>query len=475
MALRIDDLRREFPAMLKLAAPLALAELGWMVMGIVDMLMAGPLGPAAIGATGLAAMLFYPIVISGAGLAAGDGHAGSRKSYGAGDPSECRRTLVDGCWLALALAAPLVLLAWSVIPVLAACGVGSEHSDRPTRSFLRAMLWGIPPLLFYFAFRRYLQAVEIVKPVTFALISANAVNFLGNYALIYGHWGFPRLGLAGSGYSTSIARLYMAGVLVGAVVWNERRTGWLLLRMPWRPHLSRLRRLAALGGPAALQILVEGAVFGIVSAFAARLDEASLAAHGLAINVTSTTYMIPLGVSSAAAVRVGHAVGRRDRRWHRRVRMGCTDAQRPVHGRGGSRPVGSPSVDYRALFSRCFGAGDRSEASADRRRFSVVRRSPGDRHRRVARLGRYAHADGGALGWLLGGGLAVSVYPLFFHALTGRRNLDWPVFGDCPNRLYPSGRLAAEDGGSDVASPVAHSTPRNRLSQAKCGHSDPNR
>ena len=310
MALRFDDLRREFPAMLKLAAPLALAELGWMVMGVVDMLMAGPLGPAAIGATGLAGMLFYPIVISGAGLLLGMDTLVSQ-AHGAGDPMDCRRTLVDGCWLALALAAPLVLVSWSVIPVLAACGVGANVL-APTGSFLRAMLWGIPPLLLYFAFRRYLQAVEIVKPVTFALISANVVNFLGNYALIYGHWGLPRLGLAGSGYSTSLARLYMAGVMLAAVAWNERRSGWMLLRIPWRPHWARLRRLVALGGPAALQILVEGAVFGLVSAFAARLDEASLAAHGLAINVIGTTYMVPLGVSSAAAVRVGHAVGRRD-------------------------------------------------------------------------------------------------------------------------------------------------------------------
>jgi multidrug resistance protein, MATE family len=150
--------------------------------------------------------------------------------------------------------------------------------------------------------------------VTFALVSANVVNFLGNYALMYGHWGFPALGLRGSGYSTSIARAYMAGVLLATVLWNESRSGWMLRAVSWRPQFTRLRRLFALGGPAALQILVEGAVFGIVTAMAARLDEASLAAHGLAVNVISTTYMVPLGLSSAAAVRVGQAVGRGDQR-----------------------------------------------------------------------------------------------------------------------------------------------------------------
>jgi MATE family multidrug resistance protein len=156
-----------------------------------------------------------------------------------------------------------------------------------------------------------LQAVNIVKPVTFALVSANIVNVLGNYALMYGHWGFPALGLKGSGYSTSIARFYMAGALLAAVAWRERRA---ILRISWRWNGERIRRLAGLGIPAAIQILVEGAVFGIVTVFAARLDEASLAAHGIAVNVTSTTYMVPLGIASAAAVRVGQAVGRKDAR-----------------------------------------------------------------------------------------------------------------------------------------------------------------
>jgi MATE family multidrug resistance protein len=100
-------------------------------------------------------------------------------------------------------------------------------------------------------------------------VSANIVNFLGNYALMYGHWGFRAMGLTGSGYSTSVARLYMAGVLLAAVVWNERRTRGLLLRISWRPDLGRVRRLIALGLPASLQLLVEGAVFGIVTALAA--------------------------------------------------------------------------------------------------------------------------------------------------------------------------------------------------------------
>lgn len=120
------------------------------------------------------------------------------------------------------------------------------------------------------------------------------------------------MGLAGSGWSTSISRAYMAAVLLAAIVRHERDCGNPLFRMSWRPDVGRIRSLVRLGYSAALQILFEGALFGVVSVFAARLDEASLAAHGIAVNVIATTYMVPLGISSAAAVRVGQAVGRKD-------------------------------------------------------------------------------------------------------------------------------------------------------------------
>ena len=206
--------------MLALAAPLALAELGWMAMGVVDTVMAGPLGSAAIGAGSLGSMLFYPIVIFGTGMLLGM-DALVAQSFGAGDRPDCRRTLVNGLWLAAGLAPPLALALWTLIPLLALTGTNPRVSAL-FAAYLKALLWGILPLLFYTAFRRYLQAVDIVKPIAFALVGANVVNIAGNYALMYGHWGFPAMGLTGSGYSTSIARVYMAAVLLAAVAWHER-------------------------------------------------------------------------------------------------------------------------------------------------------------------------------------------------------------------------------------------------------------
>jgi len=297
--------------MLALGAPLALAEMGWMAMGVVDTIMAGPLGAGAVGAGSLGNMVFYPVATWGVGVLLGMDTLVSQ-SFGAENVQDCRRTLVSGVWLALGLAPLLALVVWGLIPLLGAAGA-NPHVMLLLAPYLKALIPGVLPLLLFTAFRRYVQAVDIVKPVTFALVSANLVNFAGNWALMYGHWGAPAMGLAGSGWSTSIARAYMAAVLWGSIVRHGRKSGSRVFHLPWRPDIARMRRLIGLGLPAAAQMGLEGAVFGIVSVLAARLDEASLAAHGIAVQVIATTYMVPLGISSAAAVRVGQAVGRKDR------------------------------------------------------------------------------------------------------------------------------------------------------------------
>ena len=298
--------------MIALGAPLALAELGWMAMGVVDTIMAGPLGAGAVGAGSLGNMLFYPIATWGVGVLLGMDTLVSQ-SFGAEDLPDCRRTLVNGVWLALGVAPLLALVVWGVVPLLGAAGT-NPHVLLLLAPYLKALIPSVLPLLLFTAFRRYIQAVDLVKPVTFALVSANLVNLAGDWVLMYGHWGAPAMGLAGSGWSTTIARAYMAAVLLAAIVWHERQSGNRFFHTAWRPDFVRLRRLIGLGVPAAAQFGLEGAVFGIVSVLAARLDEASLAAHGIAVQVIATTYMVPLGISSAAAVRVGQAVGRKDPR-----------------------------------------------------------------------------------------------------------------------------------------------------------------
>jgi MATE family multidrug resistance protein len=298
--LPLADLRRELRPTLRLAAPLALAELGWMAMGIVDTVMAGPLGPAALGASILGNMVFYPLAISFIGLLLGMDTLVAQ-AFGARQLDDARHTLINGGWLAVLLTPVTMVLTMASIPVMFAVKVNAEVMAQCV-PYMHALLWGLLPLFLFTAFRRYLQATDIVRPVTFVLVSANIINFAGNWYLI------PAMGLKGSGYSTSIARLYMALAMLAALVWEKAKPA------SWRPDWGRIRELVRLGLPATGQILLEGLVFGVVTVLAAKLDPVSLAAHGIAVQVIATTFMVPLGISSAAAVRVGQAVGRKDHR-----------------------------------------------------------------------------------------------------------------------------------------------------------------
>ncbi|HLK67183.1 MAG TPA: MATE family efflux transporter [Bryobacteraceae bacterium] len=296
--------------MLNLAAPLALAELGWMAMGVVDTVMAGRLGAAAVGAGSLGNIMFYPIAALGVGvLLSLDTYVA--QAFGAKNLQECRHWLVNGTWLALGMSPVLGAAIWGTVPLLRMAGT-NPHVMAQLVPFLKAFTWSLAPLLLFTAFRRYAQAVGIVKPVAFALVSANVVNLVGDWVLMYGHWGVRPMGLEGSGWSTTFARAYMAVVLLGSILWESLRTSNLLIDISWRPDFSQIRHLVKLGLPAGGQFAFEGAVFGVVAVLVARLDEASLAAHSIAVLVISATYMVPVGISSAAAVRVGHAIGRRD-------------------------------------------------------------------------------------------------------------------------------------------------------------------
>jgi multidrug resistance protein, MATE family len=252
-------------------------------------------------------MLFYAVAVCGIGVLYGLDTVVAQ-AHGAGDPAAARRALVNGLWLG-ALVTPFAMGGMlACLPLLRAFGTNPRVYDQLV-PFVTALAWSIPPFFVYSAFRRYLQGVHVVKPLTFAVVSANIVNLVANWILIYGHWGAPALGIAGSAWSTCLARLYMAGVLVATAIAQGA-----FHDVRWQPDQVAIRRLFSLGWPAAAQIGLEAAVFAIVSALAAQLDEASLAAHGVALNVISVTYMVPLGIASAAAVRVGHAVGRKDRR-----------------------------------------------------------------------------------------------------------------------------------------------------------------
>lgn len=304
-------MRRELRPTIHLALPLVLAEIGWMSMGIVDTLMVGrlPNSAVALGAVSLGSTLYYMVAIFANGLLLGLDTLVSH-AFGRTDLDDARQSMATGVVLALVFSpiVMLVMLLWA--PVMSAVGVQPEIVAAMA-PFLRALNWATLPLLLSFALRRYLQAVHIVKPVMFAYITANIVNALFNWIFIFGKLGSPAFGVPGSGWSTCVARMYMAVVLAFAA-WRFGKSHPAKARVQvfnW----SRARSVLALGFPAAMQILLEIGVFAVVSALIGKIGAVPLAAHQIAINCASFTYMVPLGISSAAAVRVGNALGRGDR------------------------------------------------------------------------------------------------------------------------------------------------------------------
>ena len=298
--------------MLRLAAPLAAAEIGWMVMGIVDTMMVGrlPESAASIGAVSVGVALYNTVTVVGAGLLLGLDTLVAQ-AFGAGRVDECHHSLLNGVYLALVLTPLMMGGVWLSIPLLAAAQVDAAVVPLAD-PYIKAVAWGTLPLLLYFASRRYLQAMDLVKPIMFALISANVVNIFVNWVLIFGNLGAPALGVTGAGWATTISRIYMAAVLVFYIVGHDRRYGTGLWAAAGRPDLRRVRRLVALGFPAAMQMLIEFAAFGAVTVLAGRLGALPLAAHQIALQTIAFMFMVPLGISSAAAVRVGQGIGRGD-------------------------------------------------------------------------------------------------------------------------------------------------------------------
>lgn len=298
--------------MLKLAAPVVTAELGWVTMGIVDTLMVGRLGPEAIGAVGLGSALFIAVGVFAMGLLLGLDPLVAQ-AFGARRIDECHRWLIAAIWLAGIAALPVVAGVYAIDALLPYLGLPPEVL-RLARPYLEIVGWSLPPLLLYVAFRRYLQAMNVVGAVTITLIAANLVNVLANWVLINGVFGAPALGVRGAAYATLASRIVMAGALFGVIVRRERHTTPPLGDTPLALDRARVRRLIALGLPAGGQMLLEVGVFAAATALAGKVSATALAAHQIAINMASLTFMIPLGLSSAAAVRVGQAIGRGDPR-----------------------------------------------------------------------------------------------------------------------------------------------------------------
>ena len=304
--IRRDDLRDT----LRLALPVVLTQLGSIAMGTIDILMVGRLGAGAISAVGLGSSVgFLPLII-GSGVLMGLDPIVAQ-AFGAGRLQDCGRAMRHGVLLALFVTIPIMAVQLQARAILTGL-----HEPAPlvvaTAPFMRIWSLSTLPFLAFQALRQFLQGIGIVAPAMWIVLGANVLNIVANWILIFGHCGSPALGIVGSAWATTMSRWVMFGALAAYVVARPflRRYAVVAPRGPidW----GLLRRLLRLGGPVGMQYGMEVGVFSAASVMMGWLGTVPLAAHQVAINLCTVTFMVPLGFSATAAVRVGHALGRDD-------------------------------------------------------------------------------------------------------------------------------------------------------------------
>lgn len=300
--------RNELAAATRLAVPVVISQLGLMLMGVVDTMMLGHLSAGALAAGALGHILtLCPMMIGFGILAALDPLVS--QAYGAGDHAAIGGHLQRGLVMAAAITVPIVLLLLDVGPFLRLLGQPPEVS-RDAGAFVRGILWGLLPYFLFVALRQTLQAMSHVRAAAMAIAVGNVCNLAFNWILIFGHLGSPALGVRGSAFSTSLSRWVMFFYLLIAArrqlapFWR----GFTAEAAALRGHLRMLR----IGVPIGLHNTVEFLIFAIAAVLIGQIGVTALAGHQIAINLASLTYMVPLGVSGAAATRVGNAIGRRD-------------------------------------------------------------------------------------------------------------------------------------------------------------------
>jgi MATE family, multidrug efflux pump len=294
--------------MLRLAVPIVIVQVGMMVMGVVDTVMVGHISAQALAAVALGNLYFFSLAVFAMGtLMVLDPVVA--QAVGAHDAPAIGRAVQRGVLLACLLTVPAVVL-------LMCAGTVFSGADQPidvvplAAAYALRSVPGTLPFLLFIVFRQSLQAMGRTAPVVLAIVVANIANAALNWMLIFGHAGFPAMGVIGSAWATSISR----GLLL-VVLWFLAKRELLPLLFPlrrevWQP--APLGRMLRLGLPIGAQSLLEFGAFALVALMMGWMGTRQMAGHQIAINLAALTFMVPLGVGDAASVLVGQAVGRAD-------------------------------------------------------------------------------------------------------------------------------------------------------------------
>ncbi|MBV9109371.1 MAG: MATE family efflux transporter [Gemmatimonadetes bacterium] len=309
----------EIGALLRLAGPIIVGQLGGVAMNVTDNIMVGPLGPDALAAAGLATSIHVSVLVTLSGVLMGMTPLVAQ-SHGAGDREECRRIAVQGLWMGAMAAVPMIVLSLCGRQVARLLGQDPAVAELAGR-FMVALAPGALPLFLFMAFRQYLDGMGRTRVAMTIMFVGVVVNVAGNRLLIYGVPGLVRpLGVVGSGLSTSIVRWAILVVMAVYVARHPELSPFRGVRL--RPVLARMRRIAAIGAPIGAQLGAEIGTFSFAAVMMGWMGPVQLAAHQVTLSIASATFMVAVGASAAGGIRVGHHLGAGSRRGVRRAAIG---------------------------------------------------------------------------------------------------------------------------------------------------------
>ena len=303
-------LTAELGETLKLAVPIALTQLGQIAMMTTDIALIGRLGAEAVAAASLAHTVYFVSFTFGMGLVSAVAPLAAQ-AFGARNPHLIRRSFRVGLWAALLMSLPMMALSFRGEQILLALGQ-SPVAAHLAQQYLYGLTWGILPALWFLAIRGFMSAVNRPEPILWITLAAIPANALLVYLLLYGAFGLPQLGVFGAGFASSVVNL---GTFLAGLWFAGRRRPFRkfhVLGHFWRIDWSLMRQLVVIGAPISVSFLLEYGLFGAAGLLMGVISTTALAAHQIALQVVAILFMVPFGVSMAATVRVGHAIGRRD-------------------------------------------------------------------------------------------------------------------------------------------------------------------
>ena len=304
--------RAEMGAMLSLAWPLVLTNLAQSLINATDTVLLGWAGPRMLAAGALGINLYMALLIFGTGLVTAASPL-MAKAVGvrASSVREVRSTVRQTMWLAFAFCVPAWILLWNSGALLRLLGQDPALAADAQR-LLRTLQWGLLPALCYLVLRSFVAALERPFWSLAIMIGTIFLNAFLNYGLIFGNFGFPRLGLIGAGIGSSCANAVLFLGMAGAVSLHPRFRRYHLFGSFGQADWPRFRHVLRLGLPIAVTLGFEVGIFNAAVLLMGLIGADAIAAHVVALQIASLTFMVPLGLAQAATVRVGLAYGRRD-------------------------------------------------------------------------------------------------------------------------------------------------------------------